>query len=70
MSLAHNLAETPADRQALELVISPTLMARPFAEPPEVPAEGVEALCMAFNETLADPENIAEATKIGCSLNW
>jgi hypothetical protein len=61
--LALDFAKTPADRQALELVISPTLMARPFAAPPEVPAERIEALRTAFNQTLADPEYIAEATK-------
>ena len=61
--LALDYAKTPADRQALELVISPTLMARPFAAPPEVPAERVAALREAFNATLTDPEYLADAAK-------
>jgi hypothetical protein len=61
--LALDYAKTPADRQALELVISPTLMARPFVAPPEVPAERVAALREAFNATLNDPEYLADAAQ-------
>jgi tripartite-type tricarboxylate transporter receptor subunit TctC len=61
--LALDYAKTEADRQALELTISPTLMARPFVAPPEVPAERVEALRAAFDATLVDPEYLADAAK-------
>jgi tripartite-type tricarboxylate transporter receptor subunit TctC len=61
--LALDYAKTEADRQALELVISPTLMARPFMAPPDVPADRVEALRAAFDATLADPEYLADAAK-------
>ena len=61
--LALDYAKTEADRQALELTISPTLMARPFVAPPEVPADRVEALRAAFDATLVDPEYLADAAK-------
>jgi tripartite-type tricarboxylate transporter receptor subunit TctC len=59
--LALDLAKTEADRQAIALIVSPNLFARPFAGPPGIPADRLEALRTAFNETLADPEYIAEA---------
>jgi tripartite-type tricarboxylate transporter receptor subunit TctC len=61
--LALDMAKTEADRQAIELVISPTLFARPFVAPPDVPKDRVAALRSAFNQTLADPDYLAEAKK-------
>ena len=45
---------------ALKLLVSRQSIARPFAAPPEVPAERVEALRRAFDATMADPEFLAE----------
>jgi len=59
--LALDLARTATDRQAIELVVSPNLFARPFTAPPDVPPERVRALRQAFNATLADPDYLAEA---------
>lgn len=59
--LVLDFAKTTEDRQALELVVSPNLFARPFAAPPGVPAERVAALRRAFNATLDDPDYLAEA---------
>ena len=39
-------------------------MGRPFAMPPEVPAERVEAVRRAFAEMIRDPEFMAEADKM------
>jgi tripartite-type tricarboxylate transporter receptor subunit TctC len=61
--LALDLAKTEADRQAIEFVVSPNLFARPFLAPPGVPADRVQALRKAFNETFEDPEYLAEAKK-------
>ena len=38
-------------------------MGRPFAAPPKVPAERVTALRRAFDQSLKDPELLAEAEK-------
>jgi tripartite-type tricarboxylate transporter receptor subunit TctC len=43
--------------------MSPTLFARPFAAPPGVPQERVDALRSAFRQTLRDPAFIADAEK-------
>lgn len=59
--LALDLAKTPEDRQALEFVVSPNLFARPFVAPPDVPPERVKALRQAFNDTMADPNYLADA---------
>ena len=61
--LALDLAKSTADRQAIELIVSSTLFARPFAAPPGVPAERIDALRKAFNQTLNDPEYLADAAQ-------
>jgi tripartite-type tricarboxylate transporter receptor subunit TctC len=59
--LALDLAKTPADRQAIALIVSPNLFARPFAAPPGVPGDRLDALRKAFDETVTDPDYLAEA---------
>jgi hypothetical protein len=59
--LALDFARTDADRAAIALIVSPNLFARPFAAPPGVPGERLEALRQAFAETVADPDYLAEA---------
>jgi tripartite-type tricarboxylate transporter receptor subunit TctC len=45
---------------ALKLIVSRQSIARPFAAPPEVPGDRVEALRRAFDATVADPDFLAE----------
>jgi tripartite-type tricarboxylate transporter receptor subunit TctC len=59
--LALDFAKTEADRQAIALIVSPNLFARPFAAPPGLPPDRLEALRKAFDETVADPDYLAEA---------
>ena len=60
--LALDLARTDADRDGLRLVVSPNLMARPFAAPPGLPADRLEVLRTAFaTATVSAPEYQAEA---------
>ena len=61
--LVLDLAKTQADRQALELMMSPHLFARPFAAPPGVPPERLAALRAAFEATVKDPDFVADATR-------
>ena len=63
--LALDFAKTAADRQAIALIVSPNLFARPFAAPPGVPPERLEALRKAFDETVTDPDYLAEAKARG-----
>jgi tripartite-type tricarboxylate transporter receptor subunit TctC len=57
------LAPNDNVRTVFELVSIPGAMGRPFVMAPEVPADRVAALRKAFNETIADPEFLAEAAK-------
>jgi tripartite-type tricarboxylate transporter receptor subunit TctC len=63
--LALDLAKTEADRQAIRLMVSPNLFARPFAAPPGLPAERLELLRKAFDATVTDPEYRADAAARG-----
>jgi tripartite-type tricarboxylate transporter receptor subunit TctC len=63
--LALDLARTDADRDGLRLVVSPNLIARPFAAPPGLPADRLEVLRTAFNATVSAPEYQAEAQARG-----
>jgi tripartite-type tricarboxylate transporter receptor subunit TctC len=49
------------NRQILELILIRQEMGRPFAAPPGVPAERVQALRQAFEATLRDGDFLAEA---------
>jgi tripartite-type tricarboxylate transporter receptor subunit TctC len=66
--LALDFAKSEADRQAIELIVSPNLFARPFAAPPGVPADRLAALRKAFDETVTDPDYLAEAKARGLHI--
>lgn len=68
--LVLDLASTETDRRALELMMSPLLFARPFAAPPDVPAERMQALRLAFKRTVGDPAFIADAAKSKLDLEY
>jgi tripartite-type tricarboxylate transporter receptor subunit TctC len=53
----------PLDKQALEFMLARQEFARPFAVPPGVPAARLAVLRKAFDETVKDPELLAEAKK-------
>ena len=59
--LALDLAKSPATRAALELLLTPNKIGRPFAAPPAVPADRLAMLRKAFDETIKDPAFLAEA---------
>lgn len=62
--LVLDLAKTPADRAALELVFAPQTFARPIAAPPNVAPERLAVLRSAFDATLLDPELLSEAERL------
>jgi tripartite-type tricarboxylate transporter receptor subunit TctC len=45
-------------------------MSRPLFLPPDVPADRVAALRTAFEDTMRDPQYLAEAQRIGLDTNW
>ncbi len=67
--LVTDFARNDRERQILQLIFSRQTMGRPFAAPPGVPADRVRALRFAFDETMKDPEFLAEAEKRGLEIN-
>ena len=61
---ALDLVTDGENRQVLELILIRQEPGRPFAAPPGVPADRVAALRRAFEDTLKDPEFVAEAEKL------
>jgi tripartite-type tricarboxylate transporter receptor subunit TctC len=59
--LIMDLAETEEQKQILQLIFARQTLGRPFAAPPEVPEDRLQALRDAFMATLEDPEFLAAA---------
>lgn len=55
-------------RQALELILAPQAVARPFAMPPGTPSDRVDAVRKAFMSTMADPEFLKDAKTSGIDV--
>ena len=60
----YELTKSERDKQVVRLIVSRQTMARPFAAPPDVPAERVAALRAAFDATMKDKDFLAEADKL------
>lgn len=67
--LALDMARTDEDRKALELILAPTKMGRPYIAPPGLPADRIAALRQAFADTMKDPGFVADAKKVDIELN-
>jgi tripartite-type tricarboxylate transporter receptor subunit TctC len=67
--LASELTTNPEQLQILKLLLATQEIARPFAAPPDIPAERRAALVAAFDKTVQDPEFLAEAQKLGMEVN-
>jgi tripartite-type tricarboxylate transporter receptor subunit TctC len=60
---ALDLVSDPVKKEVLELILIRQEIGRPVAAPPGVPADRLEALRRAFDDTMKDPEFLAEAAK-------
>jgi tripartite-type tricarboxylate transporter receptor subunit TctC len=67
--LALDLAKTQEQRQILKVILSSQETARPFAAPPGVPEDRKAALIAAFEQTMKDPEFLADAKKSNLDVN-
>jgi tripartite-type tricarboxylate transporter receptor subunit TctC len=54
--------------QILKLILAAQDMARPFAAPPDIPADRKAALIAAFDATMKDPDFLAEAKKLNMDV--
>lgn len=64
-----DFVKTDEDRQILEVHFHQQLLSRPFAAPPNVPADRLEALRAAFMATMKDKDFLADASKIGLDID-
>ena len=62
-------ATTARQRQIVDVILSRQAMGRPVVAPPGVPADRKQALRLAFDATMADPDYLAEATARGLEVN-
>ena len=67
--LAMDFALSEEKRQILHLWLAPSAVARPLALPPEVPADRVAIIRAAFMALFQDPQFLADAMKIGSSID-
>ena len=67
--LIMDLTDDPRKKAALKLIVSRQLIARPFAAPPDVPAERARILRAAFDATMKDPEFLGEAKSLNLDVD-
>jgi len=67
--LASELTQDREKQQILKLFLASQETARPFAAPPDLPADRKAALIRAFDATMKDPEFLAEAAKLNMDVN-
>jgi tripartite-type tricarboxylate transporter receptor subunit TctC len=67
--LASDLTQEPEKLQILKLFLATQEIARPFAAPPDIPADRKAALIAAFEQTMKDAEFLAEAQKLSMDVN-
>jgi tripartite-type tricarboxylate transporter receptor subunit TctC len=64
-----DMAKTDEQRQILTFWATPNKMGRPFALPPGTPPDRVTLMRHAFEETMKDPQLIAEAAKMKLAVD-
>jgi len=64
LTYAGDLIADPKKKQVLSLLTAGALIGRPYIAPPDIPADRLAALRKAFDDTMKDPEFVAEATKL------
>jgi len=67
--LAGELTQDREKLQILKLFLASQETARPFAAPPDLPADRKAALIRAFDATMKDPDFLAEAAKLNMDVN-
>jgi tripartite-type tricarboxylate transporter receptor subunit TctC len=68
--LLMDYAKDPVDKKALQLMFTPLEMGRPFFAPPDIPADRADALRVAFERSMQDPELKEQAARRGLGLDW
>ena len=64
------VAQNPDQEQLIRLIVTTLAMSRPFAAPPDVPADRKAALVAAFERTTQDPQFKADAERIKLDVDY
>ena len=67
--LGLDLAKTPADRQVLEVLCAPSATGFPSFMGPGVPADRIAAMRSGYEQSLKDPEFLADVERQGLDLD-
>jgi tripartite-type tricarboxylate transporter receptor subunit TctC len=67
--LVFDLLKNDADKQLFSLFLTGTAIGRPFATPPGTPPAKVELLRRAFDETMKDPEFLADGKTMQAEIS-
>jgi tripartite-type tricarboxylate transporter receptor subunit TctC len=67
--LVLDLAKSPEDREAMELIFAATTIGWPSVMPPGVPADRITLVRKAYTETMNDPTFVAALKKTGLELD-
>jgi hypothetical protein len=67
--LATDLVKNPEQLQIIKLLLASQAMARPFAAPPDIPADRKAALIAAFDATMRDADFLGEAQKLNFEIH-
>jgi tripartite-type tricarboxylate transporter receptor subunit TctC len=59
-----DVAKEPAQQAVLRLIIARQTLARPYVTPPGLPPERLDALRQAFDDTMKDPQFLADARRL------
>ena len=62
--LVMDFAKTDEQKQIFKLIFARQVMGRPFVAPPGMPKDRADALRKAFDDTMKDPEFLADAARI------
>jgi tripartite-type tricarboxylate transporter receptor subunit TctC len=63
-----NYAKSPSQRQVLQFLYASQSFGRPYLTPPGIPPERLAELRAAFEQTMQDPDFLAEAAKLRLKL--
>jgi len=67
--LVVDLIDDETDRRAIELMLAPGEIARPYLAPPGIPTNRLDALRRAFEETMKDNELLDEAQRLNIEIS-
>jgi tripartite-type tricarboxylate transporter receptor subunit TctC len=63
-----DVAKEPAQQAVLRLIIARQTMARPYVTPPGLPPDRLDALRKAFDDTMKDPQFLADAKRLDIDI--